>query len=497
MKLPASHARVARSHGRRRLGAAAVVLLLFGVFGLTGCHPSPADTALKLSLFDTASSTTPAANVTVSVYPAADSSAPATASGITDSDGNVWFTHTQLPAGGYVVMFGSPTFEIDGSPVPGSDNARWYNGSATDAATSRDDAATVTVTGTEPTQVTESYAVPRGHIDDTIDDAAGHHLSDVEVTAIAKPSGQPVATTTTSSSGLYHFGGLPAQNYTLEFSKPGYGTLYVGAYGLEPRIGYSVADGPEIPAVLDAYGDPNYVLRMSIESTISGTVTDGADPVSGVIVGAYVGSTDHLSTATTTAADGTFTLHGLRGIGYKLGFADPSGAHSLYYYGEKNAADLSQADVVKISGSTDNSVGTIALPGNDCAAAQTGTKYFFDGDLRNCPLEGMDFSGAAILSPTDLTGADLSNANLHGTGLFGSTYTDVDFSGADVSYADMSGSTFTNVDFTGADFTTTDINNADLSDATLTGVVSSGVRGTPAALPTGWTLVGGVLVPPA
>jgi len=497
MQSTTTRARAARPPRRRRFGIATVVLAVLAAFGLAACQPAPAATALQLTLSDSAKSQ-PAASVTVTVFPAGDTTAPATAAGITDADGNVWFTHGALPAGDYVVRFGSPTFLIDGSAVPGSDNARWYNGTATDAATSRDDAATVTVSATEPTQLVESYAVPRGHIDDYVLDAGGTRIDGATVTAYAWPSGKAAATTATTSSGLYHFGDLPAQNYKLEIAKPGYATLYLGANGLPDRSAATLADAPMIPAVLDAYGDPNYTVNVPDEATISGTVTDGADPVGGVWVVAYAAETGHMATRTRSAGDGTFTLHGLSAIGYKVAFIDTTGAHSVLVYGQQNAVELAQGTTVTLTAGAAQSLGTIALPGKDCAAAESGAKTsFVDADLRNCPLRGWTLAAGKSLSYSDLTGADLSGAHLHGVGLFGTVVTDVDFAGADLSYADLASSTFTNVDFTDADFTTTDIGHADLSAATLDGVVSSGIRGIPDALPTGWTLVGGVLTPPA
>ena len=52
------------------------------------------------------------------------------------------------------------------------------------------------------------------------------------------------------------------------------------------------------------------------------------------------------------------------------------------------------------------------------------------------------------------------------------------------------------VDLTGADLHGADLSNADLSYATLTGVQSSGITGTPTALPQNWRLVDGYLMGP-
>nr|WP_271857959.1 ubiquitin-like protein [Planktomarina sp.] len=76
-----------------------------------------------------------------------------------------------------------------------------------------------------------------------------------------------------------------------------------------------------------------------------------------------------------------------------------------------------------------------------------------------------------IISNDDLSGADLSNADLTG--------------------ADLSGANLSNANLTGADLT-----GVDLSNANLTGVSSGSITGTPAALPTSYSVVNGYIVGP-
>ncbi len=63
--------------------------------------------------------------------------------------------------------------------------------------------------------------------------------------------------------------------------------------------------------------------------------------------------------------------------------------------------------------------------------------------------------------------------------------------GGDVSGADLSGLNFTDCDFTGMNLT-----GANFTGADLTGARGTGIVGTPAALPTGWTVISGVLFGP-
>jgi len=74
------------------------------------------------------------------------------------------------------------------------------------------------------------------------------------------------------------------------------------------------------------------------------------------------------------------------------------------------------------------------------------------------------------------------NANLAGGSLAG-----LNLSGADLKGANLTGATLTGANLAGAN----------LGGSTLTGVVSGGVTGTPSALPSGWTLVGGYLIAPS
>lgn len=129
-------------------------------------------------------------------------------------------------------------------------------------------------------------------------------------------------------------------------------------------------------------------------------MTNGVNLVGGVWVVASTADSSHASVATRTVPDGSFTLHGLSAIGYKVGFFDPTGAHSPLVYGQQNRVDLAQGTTVTLEAGAGESVGEVALP---------------DADLRNCPLDGLDLQNA-YLKGSNLDGASLRNANLHGTG---------------------------------------------------------------------------------
>ncbi len=512
---------------------------LLGAFGLTACEPSPAETALKLTLTDTGAGA-PAENVTVSVFPAADSSAPATADGISDADGNVWFTHGALPAGSYVVRFGSPPtmYEtVPSYPRPGSENARWYNGAGADAATDRSGAVTIEVLDDAPADLVESYSVPRGHMDGDLYQRHNGGVKDVTATLYAVPSGKIVATATTDSAGHFEFSGVPAQDYKVRFAKSGWTTIWAGpkndtAYSFANAAAYSAMTGDNDDTLVDHYVVP--------ESTITGTVTDGTNPVSGEIVIAYFADSNRAATFTTTAADGTFTLHGLSGFGYKLAFVTPGNTFAPMVLGAGTGpgASLSLDDGSTFSLQTGGtlSLGEVPLTqGADCTTAQAASGTTADlgsADLHNCnlstadltdtQLQGANLSGAnlatatlpdsLILDPSssygDLSNADLSNANLSQAEPPSGGYTDMggaDLSGADLSHADMTSSVMDGSDLTGANLShanlsygTIDgskVSGADLSSTTFLYTMTMDLSwSTPPTLPAGYKFVGSTLL---
>jgi len=114
-------------------------------------------------------------------------------------------------------------------------------------------------------------------------------------------------------------------------------------------------------------------------------------------------------------------------------------------------------------------------------------------------------------------GADLRNANLSGTNLDSVDLSDFDLTGVmsggiggtplalpigwtlNNGYlfgpgANLSGADLTGFDLTGVNLTNVNLDGVNLTDANLTDVISSGITGEPAALPTGWMLENGVLV---
>ena len=144
---------------------------------------------------------------------------------------------------------------------------------------------------------------------------------------------------------------------------------------------------------------------------------------------------------------------------------------------------------------------------------------FSNTNLSNATLNGTKLTGATLTS-SDLTGADLTAAILTGAysaGLRGTprilpneNWTlfngylvgpgiNVGLSSPGLSAPDLTNINLTNKDITGADLRNVTLTGANLQGATLTrvylsNVKSGGIRGVPAALPSGWKIVKAYLI---
>jgi uncharacterized protein YjbI with pentapeptide repeats len=188
--------------------------------------------------------------------------------------------------------------------------------------------------------------------------------------------------------------------------------------------------------------------------------------------------------------------------------------------------------------------GLVALSGADPAAAVTCPTVSSAGAVSPAPAPGVDWSGCD-LAGADMAGANLDDANLNGADLTSATLTsavltyvkleNAELSGADlesanldnalVTYADLAGANLSRISFpagylevdnlSGANLSFADLGTPNVDDLTLTGanlsatimgyngdlsgVVSGGIIGTPADLPTypaRWLLAGGYLLGP-
>jgi uncharacterized protein YjbI with pentapeptide repeats len=135
-------------------------------------------------------------------------------------------------------------------------------------------------------------------------------------------------------------------------------------------------------------------------------------------------------------------------------------------------ADLEGADLKKAT-LTDAIVGGADLAGATLTDVISGG---ITGTPASLPAGWTVVDGYLVGPQADLTRADLSTANLTDADLFRTNLTDADLSGANLTDATIKRSK---------------LQGTDLGDATLTGIVSGGaITGSPASLPSGWTMVG-------
>ncbi len=438
----------------RRVVTGTGFALLMGLAAtiLSGCHAGP----LTLSGRLTTAGGRGAAHVRVGVY-TADSRA-LVASAVTDADGSYALGADDLPDGTYKIEFGQPDVNL------------WWNGAATFA-----DATPVTATAAAPATV--DAQLPSGSIAGTVTDSDGPVAgATVEVENGDGPAGSAVATVSTDANGAYVVDALVPGGYRVVVAAPDHATRYVAT----AITGAAQVTDAEVVTVVDGAHSSGHDVELPAESTISGTVVDGAGPVGGVWVVAFDATDGAPRGHVATAGDGRFTLHGLNPVASTIGLFDPTGEHAVHVVGETDGRfDPGQGNgttYTPVAGGT-VSTGTISIPGKACTPDRFGTSV----DLTHAGLAGADLSSCdltrANLSSADLSGADLTAANLAGNGLL---------KGADLS----------NVDLSRATLTGTNLTDLDLSTAVLTGVTSGALVGAPARLPAEWQCKYGYLFGP-
>lgn len=139
-----------------------------------------------------------------------------------------------------------------------------------------------------------------------------------------------------------------------------------------------------------------------------------------------------------------------------------------------------------------------------------GGQVVIEDTLNDCTFSNTDFDGISVES-NNFKGTTWNKLQAIGTKFAGNNFSSGIFQGGNFSGAHMLnenfvGANFSTTNFTDANFgysNLTDANlagvnlsRAELSQATLTGVLSSGITGVPASLPTGWTISNGVLLGP-
>ena len=189
--------------------------------------------------------------------------------------------------------------------------------------------------------------------------------------------------------------------------------------------------------------------------------------------------------------------------------ADLSGANFGYAnssYLEYQAAALDTVDLTgaNLTGDTldgDYMDSDILTDANVTGVTFTGSQFGYTssgglvGEPASLPptwklVNGYVVAPYAELSWAALTGADLSGVDMSNADLSSAVLTGADLSGADMSNADLQ-----SADLSGTDLMATDLSDA-YAEHNLNLVVSGGITGTPAALPSSYTIVNGYLCGP-
>lgn len=226
----------------------------------------------------------------------------------TDSEGA--YSITGLPAGSYKVEF-----------VPGCGGTSEY---ATQLYGEEDGRPPVSVTissGATTAGVNAALGLS-GTISGTVTDGGTPQEGVcVDVSSIEGPDSP---STTTAANGTYTVAGLQPGTYTVEFD-PSCGG-FTNAADLPQFYEGAAAPGEAKPVSVGAGATIGGVdAELQPAGSISGTVTDGASgsPMAGVCVTASPDTNGAADRTASTAADGTYTVHGLAAGNYTVEF-DPT-----------------------------------------------------------------------------------------------------------------------------------------------------------------------------
>jgi outer membrane protein OmpA-like peptidoglycan-associated protein/5-hydroxyisourate hydrolase-like protein (transthyretin family) len=235
----------------------------------------------------------------------------------TDAEGD--YSIGGLAAGTYRAYF----YDVAGTYI-----REYYAGSYTaDGATSIPVADGATVAGIDATLDTA------GHITGTVyepDGTTPREAIEVRVLPVSE-----AATSTnyyyaiTDVDGWYDIAGLPSGQYRVQFLDV-VSLIYSPQYYI---AGFQAADA--VPVLVTAPGTTVGIdATLSVGGTISGTVTDGVNPIAGVSVIAYqnvVGEEyEWISQTFTTLADGSYVIQGLPTGSFVVSFDAPGYAFTFY-----------------------------------------------------------------------------------------------------------------------------------------------------------------------
>ncbi|WNB86359.1 Ig-like domain-containing protein [Cellulomonas sp. ATA003] len=247
------------------------------------------------------------------------------------ADGRVWVKNATTGADGRYSLTGLPagSYKLYVQPnEPGFAN-RWLGGAAFESAT------VVQVSG--PTTVDVALTAA-GSVSGVVSTGSGP-LSGVSVNAYTADGRVWVKNATTGADGRYSLTGLPAGSYKLyvQPNEPGFANRWLGGAAFESATVVQVSGPTTVDVALTAAG------------SVSGVVSTGSGPLSGVSVNAYTADGRVWVKNATTGADGRYSLTGLPAGSYKLYVQPNEPGFANRWLG---GAAFESATVVQVSGPT-------------------------------------------------------------------------------------------------------------------------------------------------
>ena len=332
-----------------------------------------------------AATTSAVAGVQVTVYDASQqgSTGPTGSTGVqTDSTGH--YTVNRLPAGRYAVGFNA----FSG----GTTNylPQFYNAKSTLAA-----ADPLTLAAGQTVPGVNAALAAGGQITGIVTDAVtAAGVANVQV--LVYDAAQRFATSAqTNSAGRYTASRLVSGAYRVAFNAFGSSSAYAAQY-YDRKSSLAEADPVSVTAGQTVSNVDAALLR---KGQITGTVTDASTSagVSGINVSVYDLSRTFVRSAVTDAA-GNYTVGGLAGGGYKVGFsvASTGGGYVAQFYNGKSTYGAADAVTVAADQTTGN-VNASLTPAAQIAGTVTdaGTGAAVAGIQVTAYGAGQSFSGAA------------------------------------------------------------------------------------------------------
>lgn len=323
-----------------------------------------------------------------------------------DGANMTWISSTTSGSNGTYQLKGllGGTYKISFSDPTGLHAPQYYGGSANPNL-----ATIVSVSGGGSSTGIDANLAPGGVVDGRVNDSVGH-LAGISVQAF-KIDGNGgmtwITSTTTNSQGRYYLRGLPTGNYKFSFTDP------AGMHVPQYYSGASSPNGATVVTVFSFWQEHNIDAVMASGGQISGTVGDGADPLAGMSISAFLwdGVNMNWVTSTSTAANGTFTLKGLPAGNYKVSFTDPNGMHVSQYFNAVSNPNAAQVIPVT-TGATYAGVNAILAPAGNIAGAVT------DGvsPIAGMSVQAFKFDGVNMIWTASATTAANGTYILKGLG---------------------------------------------------------------------------------